>query len=496
MTQPSRIARWAGVAATLLALSCTDPPASRPNVLVLLGDTVRADRMGVYGYEHDTTPHIDAFAKGARVFERASSPAPWTLPSHASLFTGLDVSAHHTDRPGRRLAPGETTMAEAFRAAGYDTYAFTANPWIADRTGLTQGFDLVEHAWDERWSGEIRERIAARLVPGDVNAGRLKTLVDGEAQWAYQVAGDTARRAFLAWLDGRGDHRPFFAFINYMEAHATRLPSADARARLVEPDLDRHSLQVPQTVGAAVAWMAGAHRYDERDLEALGAVYDASLSDWDESIGTLLDDLERHGLLDDTIVVITADHGESLGEHGRIGHQFNVHQSVTHVPFLVRYPARVRAGRVAEAVSTAELFSIVSEIADLELAPRDAARLEKASRRRAGIALTEYPATHPSELAQLRRHAPENIRSFERTYVAIEHDGWRLIEGSDGSVELYDVTRDPGETRDVASAHPDRVDALRARVPRRATKAAGTRARPIDPAARRRLEALGYVGED
>jgi len=458
--RPARGALWCA----LLVLACDRGGAlvpeaeAPPNVLILLGDTVRADHMSTYGYERTTTPRIDAFGARGRVYDRAISPGAWTLPAHASLFTGRDVSAHGVDRPASRLAEEETTIAEVFSAAGYDTFAFAANPFLTERTGLTQGFAVVEHAWDPRWRERIAETIRSRIVEDDVNAATAKGKIDREALWAYQVAGETAHQALVSWLEQRKPGRPFLAFINYMEAHTIWLPSREARERVMGPKLDARSRRVLQS--ANMAWMAGAYRWEPEDLEALVALYDASLYDWDAAVGGLLEDLERRGVLENTIVVITSDHGESLGEHGRMGHQFNVHGAISHVPLIVVFPKAIPPARVAETISTAELFRLLLELTG-ESAPAPVeASLRAAASERRERALTEYTVPHEVHLDQLRRHGSPKLAEFDRALVAVEKDGLKLIQGSDGKTELYDVRADPDEKHDLASSRPDVVEKL------------------------------------
>jgi arylsulfatase A-like enzyme len=188
----------------------------RPNVLILLGDTVRADHLSLYGYDRPTTPRIEKRAGRGRVYERAIAPGVWTLPVHASLFTGLAVSAHGVDHPEDALADTQVTIAEVFADAGYDTFAFSANPFLTEENGVLQGFDEIHYAWDERWQRRIGRTIRSRLVPGDVNAERITKEFNDTAAWAYQVAGPTAHRVLVRWLERREPGRPFFAYINYM----------------------------------------------------------------------------------------------------------------------------------------------------------------------------------------------------------------------------------------------------------------------------------------
>lgn len=485
------------VVAWVSAWGPTGPSAAPPrkNVLVLLGDTVRADRMSLYGHERPTTPRIDRFAERGVVYDRALSAGVWTLPSHVSLFTGKDVSEHGIDRVKDRLPASATTLAEILAHAGYATWAFTANPFVSDGTGVTQGFQVVEAAWSERWRGAVAETMRPRLLDGDVNARRARQQIGLGHTMGFQAAGPTAHRALVEWLETRGDDRPFFAFINYMEAHTPRIPSPEARSRIMDASLSEHSLGVDQTVDANVAWMAGAHDYSPRDFEALRAVYDATLVDWDDAVGDLLDELERRGDLDDTIVVITADHGEALGEHERMGHQFNVHSPVARVPLVVVAPGQLTPGRSEQAVSTTSIFGRILELVGLELPPNVEDRITVAGDASRG-ALTEYTAPHPLELSMLRHFAAPNMEVYRRTMNAIERGSFRLVEGSDGSVALYDVREDPGESLDLAPERGDLVDELRVLLRARQ----GRRDRPLpaettrfDEDARQRLRALGYI---
>jgi arylsulfatase A-like enzyme len=473
-----------------------------PNVLVLLWDTVRADRLTPYGYERRTTPFLDSMAKEGVVYERAVSAGIWTLPSHSSLFTGKVVTEHGVNGNYQRLDDEHVTIAEALGDAGYDTFAFSANPFIARDTGLLQGFADVYHPWDEPYADDVKRVLKKHIVDGDINGVNAQKKRKGGKHWTYQEAAPIAHKVFTGWLDERdGAEEPFFAFINLMEAHATRLPSGKARERLIDPDADERAKQLDQSAPAQLAWMAGANPMDEADLEALSQVYDATLLDLDRALAKLMADLEERQLIDNTLIVLTSDHGDALGDHERMGHQFHVYNSVSRVPLIVSWPGHVAPARVSEPKSTADLFELIVTTADIPVDEELSKALSDQSERRKDSVVTEYTSVLPGSMARLQKKNPKaDLSSFERTYKAVEWDEHKLITDSSGNKELYQVIQDPQEETNVADDQPETVTLGSERIETWKTvhKAWDRKGETtnFDAEMQAGLEALGYVGGD
>lgn len=415
--------------------------ADAPNVLLLILDTVRDRNLGLYGYDRATTPELTSFARGGVTFERAVAPSSWTLPTHATLFTGTWPWEHEADW-ARGLDELDPTLAEAFSDRGYVTGGFVGNLYYASqRTGLDRGF--LHYDDRPRWTERMVEQswLAGAIVR---RINRLR----GEYDLLARRTAAELNDATLSWIDRRAD-RPFFVFINYYDAHGPYLPpvSTDRFGPIDER-----------------GWLADGEPPSAEAAARLLPGYDASIHYLDARIGELLDALEERGALDNTIVVVTSDHGEEFFEHGLLDHGNSLYLQALGVPLVVRYPPAVPAGRrVAEAVSLRDVPRTIVELAGLgdddglpgtSLAPlwSDASA----------------PWTDPV-LASLSAK-PWDVQSWyplrEGSQRSIVVEGQHLIVSSDGFVELYDIVADPDEQMNLAElpAYRGRVAELTTRL--------------------------------
>lgn len=513
---------------------CGSAPARRPNVLLVLWDTVRADHLTPYGYAaRPTTPRLDAFARESTLYERATSRGMWTLPSHAAMFTGLAESTHGAVARTYWLDNHHQTLAERLGAAGWDTFAFSANIIVSPEGNLLQGFDTVESSYPRpdarrgRYLRAAREHTASKLLPDDASNEIAPGFRGSDAErWdraRFKDAGPVAHRALVDWLaerPGAGAGAPWFAYLNLMEAHSPRIPSLAARQAVIgDEDLIALGLRTDASVFALMEWTVGKREMTPDQIRAVEAVYDASLRDLDDATGDLLDDLRARGILDDTVVIVVADHGELLGEHRAFEHRWAVWDPLLHVPLLVRYPAAFAPGRrVAERVSTGDLFSTVVELAGLPRVPG----VESAS-------LVGRAAFEPAVVSQMLDPFSSMAARMHETYpdvdltwvtrtscVAYGQDDWKLVYWSTDRHELYDLSTDPGERVNRYATEPGRAAALED-----ALLAFEDRLTPYDPTLRdahdlrmvrrnekrftpsnadspeaQALAALGYVGGD
>ena len=287
-----------------------------PNIILISIDTLRADHLGAYGYARDVSPNLDRLAARGVVFERAISQAPWTLPSHASMMASElpSVLGTGTFSSPRALHPDAPALAEVLLDAGYRTYAVTGGGYVSSTFGLDQGFERFEE--------------------------RLSRL---DATKTFGVG--------TAWLDGLGDQRPFFLFLHTFEVHAYDPPEEILRelwadgapdsALRNKQDLARF-LQTSQNHDAV-------KEFQPADWKCAIDLYDGALMSVDRALGDFVAGLEERGLLDDTIILVTSDHGEEHGEHGKSGHGYNLHDENMLVPFLIAGPG-IAPGRAAEMV--------------------------------------------------------------------------------------------------------------------------------------------------
>lgn len=522
------IALMAGVVA-LLAVGAgavislqTGDPEGPPNVLIVLWDTARADRMSLYGHDRDTTPRMTAWAEEHGViYERAISPAMWTVPSHASLFTGLAPSTHGAGFDHRWLDNDNLTLAEHFAGHGYQTYAFSANPNLSPRrVNLLQGFDHVELSWGRRWRGRVVAHTRDKLIRRDQSTEISPANPDKQKGVGFYNAGRATHEAFVGFLDRRKNHgqtQPFFAYLSYMEAHKPRVPSLRSRRAVADKPVIKLGLQTDLTFKTQLMYSYGKASFTDEELDAIMAVYDATLADLDGVTADLLADLEARGVLDNTIVVFTSDHGEQLGEHQQFGHRSALYNQLLHVPLVIAYPPKLRPTRVATPVSNLHLFHTILTLAGIDPPDTDHQRGNLASVR--DLALQ----TVFSESISIDRLGFKKIKKlyddlvadvYANKYRAITVGDHKLIETVDFHsdelvrTELYDVVADPQEERDISELQPDKTlelmaalketrSALRQWVGNKADLDAARKADQTMPEGEREmLEGLGYTQPD
>ena len=346
------------------------PSGSSPNVLFVVMDTVRKDHLGPYGYDRDTTPGLDAFAEEAAVFENAVAPAPWTLPVHASLFTGMYPSQHGADQENPYLE-GATTLAQSLSADGYETACYSSNAWITPYTHLTDGFDDQDNFFE--------------VMPGDLLSGplakgwqvlndnpRLRTVADklvslGNTAHEYLSSGEGAdsktprvvdrTKTFIEDADD-----DWFTFINLMDAHLPYHPPEEFRDEFA-PGAD--STEVCQN---SKEYNSGARDIDDDEWGDIRGLYDAEIAHIDSQLTRLFDWLKETDRWEDTAVVVCADHGELHGEHDLYGHEFGLYDPLINVPLMVKHP-EVEPGRREGTVELVDLYHTVLDTLDADATP-------------------------------------------------------------------------------------------------------------------------------
>ncbi|MFI5366392.1 MAG: sulfatase [Candidatus Binatia bacterium] len=454
----------------------------RLNVLVIVIECARADHLSCYGYPRETTPFLDHVAREGVRFTHAIAAAPWTLPAHASLLTGLYPVTHGATDENRFLASRHQTLAEHLKAAGYRTAAFCTNPWVSPETGFGRGFDAF-------FTQRHHNRVTARaLFYGRRASDRLLRRSDAGARRTNQ--------ALAKWLAAGA--QPFFAFVHYNEAH---LPYAPPRP------YDRLFMPKRVSGGRVRAVNQDGNRYvtgqvdmTAEDIAILSALYDGELRYADHRLAELAELLRARNEWDRTLCLVTAGHGESLGEHGMIGHAFGLRDTLLRVPLLLRCPARVPQGFVVdELVQTTDILPTILGVLNL---PADGIPMHGRSLLDAGR-VTPGPAFAISEryrphVAALRRRFPEfDTRPVDVRQKAIRTKREKFIWHSDEANEYYDLVADPGETTNSIESASERADALRRQLFNWLATVEKFESEEPEPALdglmRRQLQGLGYI---
>jgi arylsulfatase A-like enzyme len=454
----------------------------RPSVILVVLDTVRAENLSIYGHHRETTPKLREFLRGATLFRHATATSDMTLPTHASIFTGVFASshgAHYTSASpfGAPLDRRWLTLPKFLHAAGYRTVAVAANhAYLAPKFGFAAGFDYYDARAGSRFlyaadNFEFRERLRETLARA---AG-----VDPGAR-RYRPAAEITREAIAALPADVRPERPVFLFLNYMDAHHPYAPP---------PPFDR---RFPGWESPVLAddWRTLIEDVNERkrritdSQRAYGlSQYDGALAYLDSQIALLFEHLRRAGIYDDALVVVTSDHGEAFGEKDLMEHGVSVYQNQVHVPLIVKWPGQKHADVVDERVSQVDILPTVLAAAGLG-APEGIHGIDLRRAREAG------PRWIYSE--SFRRAEGARFRRVER---AVFRDASKLITSDKGMREMYDVVRDPLEQHNlyrpadgIAIAMLEHLEGWIRTIPKEPTSAA-----PMDAETRERLRSLGYI---
>jgi len=442
--------------AALIVLACgpSPPPvvldAARPPIVLVTLDTTRRDHLGCYGYARDTSPNFDRLCRSAQRFDRAYSTTSWTLPAHASLFTGLYTDSHGArydadgplvlgdaidERAARRyrargLDPRIPTLAGALGGDGYTSGGFVAGPWMKRIFGLDRGFDH----WDD--AGIDHE-----------NGRRAEALTDAALAWLREHAAE-----------------PFLLFVNYYDPHSPYSPPAAWRGRFASSG---ESLPGPG---------------ESMTVEQARQLYDAEIAYMDDQLGRLLDALRDWGLYDAAWIVVTADHGDVIGEHGTAGHGCYLWEEEIRIPLVVKAPGEV-----------------VASVDDAAVQLNDLAPMLLAALGRAPLAGAGGPRERGDErvLAELY---PLPFMFARGDWRALVEWPYKYVWNSKSKHRLHDLESPAGEDENRIGREPLRarrmqadLDALLARLPAPPVPGTGAGVEVVDEATRRALEGLGYL---
>jgi arylsulfatase A-like enzyme len=434
--------------------------------VVILVDTLRPDRLGAYAPGSALTPFVDSLAARAVVFRQAYAQAPWTNPSVASLFTSRYQSQHGIETFASVLGEQEVTLAEVLRQHGYATAAFVANYLLPSKSGYAQGFDAYHTLAAGRQGQEHFDKARAARV----------------------------NQEGLAWLDKRArTDQPFFLYLHYMEPHNPYGP---------EPQYLDHVLggrpRPDQVAVNARMNMPNVGVFSDEMVQAVRDYYDAEVMSLDAQLRALFAELTARQLLDNTIVVLLADHGEEFREHGLMGHGQTLFEEVIHVPLLIVTPGRSQHLDVAPPVSVIDVAPTLLDLAGLAVpvsfeghSLRPLMGLPPRAWGLAGCGSTGAPPP-PVIFSELIKGDLERLAVHEH---AVRDADGKLIVGVHGEREFYDLRTDPGELHPTGLGAEQRA-ALDAQLSRfntqfaRGSAPAATRA--LDADTRERMRVLGY----
>jgi arylsulfatase A-like enzyme len=435
---------------------------SLPNVILIVMDTARAENFSCYGYHRPTSPTIDTFAQEATFYANAMASSPWTVPTHASIFTGKDPFEHGAHRLNPKkmthimsnpLHEKHTTLAEAFAAEGYATGAFVANStYINDRYQMDQGFQ------------EFRSELA---VSDSIN------------QWTY------------AWLDTLSADR-FFLFINYMDTHAPY--NAKPRPGFLEEPPPHDNGELFNEL--KYKYLSPRQRRKKINPVKLRQTvtdqYDTAIANLDEQIGALINYLKDRDLYDESLIVLTSDHGEVFGEHQLVSHGLDVYQQLLWVPLVIKDPGQSNPRKIDDVISTSDIPRIILSQFPDKLSSKYQVAFPNAPGEHPIIAENYYAHSWLLKMRHMRK-------KYTRIRTVIFDWPYKYIHSSDGMHELYNIAQDRKEATDLLAAKPDIAKKLAGLI--RDHKNSRTHSdeiieqKPLTDKEIKQLKSLGYIGE-
>lgn len=518
MLFPSHAVRLYVIVSLLCFAACQVPePESappKPNILLITIETLRADHVGLTGYHRNTTPNLDRVARQGAFFRQAIAQAPFTLPSLASVMTGLTPPAHGVRNHPATLPSEVVTLAERLSDAGYRTAAMTRHSWLRRKSGFDQGFD-------EYHNNKFSAALDARSL----------------SLAAIDWMSTPANQPFFLWLHFLDPHLPYTPGYPYSvmfhpehqeDAEVRHLLSMTARLRedfLPSPYADLsggpyYDLVMRYYPGNNVLYdlalwrrtrgeiFFGEVRYTPQEMAEMRDLYDGALVYTDDNVGRILGALPELGIEDHTVVLIAGDHGEAFGDHGLyFTHDFTLYDEVLHVPLIVRWPGHIQPGtEIQQQVRLMDIAPTVLDLAGVGAAEHtDAVSLVPLLERRTLPFLLAF-----AESAPYRRQFPLQKRVYYKgnkgKWRMVRTDRWKLIliPNPQGDIfELYDLLSDPGETRNLYEDLPGEAAKLWPKLaewmrtdPHRDTDRSDEDERALDeldPATRHQLEVLGYI---
>jgi arylsulfatase A-like enzyme len=416
----------------------------KPNIILISIDTLRADHVSCYGYERLTTPNIDRLAGEGTRYLHAYSTAVWTPPAHASMLTGL-YPAQHGVVHQNKLAESVPTIAELLQKNGYQTAGFVNNSQVGELVGLQKGHEDFYEIWRGLSRGQLASRVWHKAKE------KLRYADNGAAETNAMVKN---------WLiHKRKTGKPFYLFVHYIDVHNPLRAPRPFAGKFFEPALQKR-------VDAKRIWSVADNplicytddlQLNEAEQEALKAIYDEEVCYLDHRLGQLFRWLKQHDYLDDTLLILTADHGEHLGEHGQYSHVASVSEPVLHVPLILHYPGVLpENAEVEKFMQLTDILPIVLSAAGVEypgqaiVTGRELFRHHCFEKERSFV-VAEWEGRIPYFIQSRleRTKSPADLAWMRDPLLMIRDRRHKLIKGSQ-MLRLYDLRQDPGENLDIS----------------------------------------------
>jgi len=453
---------------------------TRPNVILIVLDAVRKDHLSCYGYSRETTPNLDAFARDATRYESAISTAPWTPPSHASLFTGKYPSRHRVTGFSPKLDSSHKTIAEALNAEGYHTFGFSNSHHTSHDRGFDRGFEYYHDIVNlPRFRGKMYEPSKEYF----------------EFVWKYVVDDYDISYFQLRKLGNviENASEPLFGFINLNSAHSPYDPPGQYLSKFGdELDADEANEETASDLASegGYRFMMGELGATEAEWNLVERWYDGEIRYMDRLLGRFISRLKNEGMYENTLIVVTSDHGEHFGERGLAYHQFSLYEQLLNVPLLVKWPGSTNSSVSEELVSLVDIAPTILDVVGIDI-PSSIEGRSLRSEPEAEAVFAEYAGPYPPLKDRLKKYG-DAFTEYDHGLQAIRTHQNKLMRSTKGESTLYRITPE-GE---IEADDPERAVELRERLDRYLTELpdeGGYEDEEPESHIKDRLEKLGYM---
>ena len=439
-----------------------------PNIVLIILDAVRAQNLPFYGYHRNTAPYLFSMRKDLAIYENAISSSYWTMPSIASLFTGMYTSGHGLVADGDKIDHSLTTLPKILRQHGYRCGAFVSNVYVSEYSGLNANFhnfySKSELDQFKKLASKISKSVVSALQPPGItrpshalqnhSASSKKKFYNLLAR-SFDLVIDRGSKNFVhrfeSWLN-RDKRRPFFTYLHLFETHSPyRAPlSFSFTFSSLRDNIERLFINHDH-----LDFLLGKSQITPDAFRILLSAYDNAIYYADHLIGKVIQLLQRDGIYDKTLIVVLSDHGDNIGDHGLMFHYFCLYDTLIKIPLLVKFPAHIGlAGRISQVVQNVDIFPTILS----QLGIKDTTVWEQtqgndllglaAPRREQGLAVSELVKAFGPDRAQYR----EQLSRFDRRLLSVRTRNRKFIHSSRGDHECYDLAKDPAEMHNL---YPD-----------------------------------------
>lgn len=417
------------------------------NILLISIDTLRADHLSCYGYHRKTTPNIDRLASEGTIYKQHYSTGVWTPPGHASMLTGLYVSEHGVYGE-RRLSKNIPTIAEKLKENGYQTAGFVNNSQVGELVGLHKGHDLFVEVWKESPYKNSIERI----LKGSLR--RVKDYLGYEDKGAKRT-----NSLFLDWISRIDRNKPFYCFLHYIEPHNPLNPPRNYKNKYLDKEILRNvdMEKIKKVAHNPLICYVEDITLNNTEIETLKALYDGEIEYTDSKVGEIIALLKENNLYDDTMIIVTSDHGEHFGEYGYWSHVASLYKEILHIPLVIKYPKGVEyIEEINDYTQLVDIFPTIMEIAGVS----------EQEFQTSGINLThnrDNSKFHEYIFAEWEGRVPYfiqdkvkgnkglDINRFNVQMSMIQDKQYKYIWKIDGNEELYDISNSKEELLNITT---------------------------------------------